>query len=136
MTRKVTRFTMIFELILLGTVAGYQGCGSDIHSTGPASEADYDWGTLEATLDDPLEASYRAAKDALAELELPILHDTQDDIAAELATRDAHDEEITIRLEALPGSRTQMTIHASPLGDKNKSHVIFNQIMDNLTSSS
>ena len=39
---------------------------------------------------------------------------------------------ITIKFEVLPRSRTKMAIRVGSFGDKNKSTVIFNRIMENL----
>ncbi len=132
MTRKLLEWTLAVKWGVLALAVLTLGCTSSIHGTGPDVRAEYEWGTLGATLDYPLDVAYLAAKEALTELDLVILQDEQDDLAGQLLARDAHDELITIELEALPRSRTQMKIRVGSFGDKNKSSVVFNQIMEKL----
>jgi hypothetical protein len=132
MTRKVVESTSLVKWGTIALVVLTLGCESPIHDTGPDARADYEWGTLGATLDYPLNLAFPAAKQALRELDVTILVDEQDDLAGQLLARDAHDETITIELEALPRSRTQMKIRVGSFGDKNKSSVIFTRIMENL----
>ena len=132
MVRKVIQPTSRIKWAVIAFAVLVLGCESPIHDTGPDVRVEYDWGTLEAELDYPLDATFLAAKEALTALEVVILQDEQDDLAAQLLARDAHDEMITIEFEVLPRSRTQMTIRVGSFGDKNKSSVIFNRIMENL----
>lgn len=132
MTQKVIESTSWVTWGMIALVVLTLGCESPMHDTGPDVRVDYDWGTLEAALDYPLDAAFLAAKEALTDLEVVILQDEQDDLAGQLLARDAHDEMITIKLEVLPRSRTQMTIRVGSFGDKNKSSAIFNRIMENL----
>lgn len=108
------------------------GCGSSLHGIGPDAEARYTWGTLEATLMHPLGVTHEAARVALTELQITVLQDECDHLAGQLLAHDAHEDTISIRLKALPESRTRMTIRIGTFGDKSKSSVIFNQIMGNL----
>ena len=66
------------------------------------------------------------------ELDLRVLRDKLDGIAAEIQALDAHFETVTVRLEALPEARTLLTIRVGLFGDKNKSVVLFERIMGNL----
>jgi len=118
--------------ILIGCLFLYQGCQSSIRSGGADAQAKYAWGALKAELDYPLETTYRAAKKAAEQLELSIYTDRHDEVAGLITARDAQNDEVKIKLEALPQSRTIMTVRVGTVGDKNKSHVIFNQVLDNL----
>jgi hypothetical protein len=128
MTCDVAKLLVI--LMLTGLVCS--GCGSGIQGAGSDAEAKYGWGTLEATLQYPLGSVYEAAQTATSDLDLEVLLSERDDLAGEILARDAQEETVTIRLEALPRARTKMVIRVDVLGDKNKSNVIFNEIVKNL----
>ena len=132
MARQAGKTMGLIKLILAAAAIVSQGCGSNIRATGPDARANYGWGTLKATLEYPIGATHEAAKKALEELNVTVLQDEQDDLAGELLARDAQDDLITIKLEVLPRSRTRMTIRIGTLGDKNKSNVVFNEVMENL----
>ncbi|MBN1362260.1 MAG: DUF3568 family protein [Sedimentisphaerales bacterium] len=108
------------------------GCASSINDAQGRREAIYEWGTLKATLAAPIDQVYEAAQEALEELELKVLGAERDGIAAELVSRDAQDEQVSIRLEAMPGGRTQLHISVAMFGDKNKSVVLLRRIKDKL----
>lgn len=128
------RMTIMRILILTtaGMTLGFAGCGSEVHSPQRDALAEYEWGTLEASTNHPLERTYTATTKALSDLELGSWYDRHDDIAAEIIARDAQGDVVTINLEALPESRTQVKIRISRFGDKNKSQVVFNHIMEHL----
>lgn len=72
--------------------------------------------TLEAQLNYPVETIYLVAKEVVEVLEL--------------------EEIVEIRLEELSQFRTLLVIRVDTFGDKNKSNVIFNQIVENLREES
>jgi hypothetical protein len=111
------------------------GCAWNVPGAGPDAQAQYAWGALEATVDYPLAATHQAARNALNDLQLVVLQEEHDHLAGQLLARDAQDETITIRLKALPDSRTRLTIRISALGDRSKSNVIFSRIMEHLRQS-
>ena len=53
-------------------------------------------------------------------------------MAGEISAMDAQREHITIGLEAWPRDQTELTIRAGVFGDRNKSAVIFERILQNL----
>jgi len=123
--------TVAFVGLILGVCLLCQGCRSSME-TGPDVRARYTWDVLKAKLDYPIDEVFGAASDAVDQLDLKVMWHDQDGIAGEVATIDAQRENITIDVEALPGSRTILTIRAGIFGDKNKSEVIFERIMENL----
>ena len=94
--------------------------------------ARYAWDALNARLDYTVDEVHEAASGAVHQLDLDVLRDDHDGVAGEVSTVDAPRENIVIDMEALPGSRTILTIRADIFGDRNKSEVIFEQIMENL----
>jgi len=109
------------------------GCHSEISGAGADTKAKYEWGTLKAELNYPIETTFMAAKKAAEELELTVILDQHDEVAGLIMARDAQEEKVKIKLEALPMSRTILTIHVGMFGDKNKSNVIFNQVVKNIS---
>jgi len=100
--------------------------------TGPNVQARYTWDILRARLDYPIDEVFRAASEAARQLELNVMREDHDGVAGEVLAMDAQREHITIDLEALPGSQTVMHIRVDVFGDRNKSEVVFEQIVKNL----
>jgi hypothetical protein len=130
------RKTVNHLILILSGLLLFSGCGSGVKVTGADAQTEYRFGTLEAKLNYPVATVYQASKKAAIQLELPVLFEEQDNVAALIVARDAQDENIKIELEALPGSRTIMTIRVGILGDKNKTNVIFSKIVENLRQES
>lgn len=108
------------------------GCGPTYRDPATGVEANYEWETLKAELDLEIDSVYPVARASVDELDLNVLRDKLDGIAAEIRALDAHFETVDIRLEALPEARTLLTIRVGPFGDKNKSIVLFDRIVQNL----
>jgi len=108
------------------------GCGTSVQPGSDIRHAGYAWDTLRARLEYPIDEVYRAATDAVHQLDLNVMWRDHDGVAAEISTVDAQRENITIDLEAMPQGQTHLAIRAGVFGDKNKSEVIFEQLMDNL----
>ncbi len=125
------RVTIMFVGLILGVCLLCQGCESSV-AAGADVRATYTWDVLKAKMDYPIDEVFNAASNAVDQLDLKVMWHDQDGVAGEVATLDAQRENITIDVEALPGSRTILTIRAGIFGDKNKSEVIFEQIMENL----
>jgi hypothetical protein len=128
MRRNVTSF-LVF---LAGGFLLCQGCSSGIQGPGADFNAQYEWGTLKAKLDYPISAAHKAAKAAVEELKLKVVYDAHDSVAGQIIARDADRQTIKIMLDALPMSRTALTMTVGFFGDKSKSNVIFNKIVENL----
>jgi hypothetical protein len=109
-----------------------QGCAPTYRDFATGAEARYEWETLRSELDEPIATTYAAARDAARELDLRALRCGLDGIAAEVIALDAHLETVYIRLEALPESRSLLTIRVGMFGSRNKSIVLFSEIMAQL----
>ena len=107
-------------------------CAPQYQDPATGAEARYEWETLKAELDQPISEVYYAAKDTARELDLRPLRYDLDGIAAEIIALDAHFETVNIRVETLPESRSLLTIRIGLFGDKNKSVVLFSEIMERL----
>jgi hypothetical protein len=109
-----------------------QGCGTPVRGPDGDIEATIKYGTLTAMMDRGIERVYQAVQDSVAKLGLTTVMAEQDGVAAEVLARDAQGQNISIRLEAVSTSRTELTMRIGMLGDKNKSRVVFREIQDNL----
>jgi len=83
-------------------------------------------------MDRGIERVYQAVQESVAKLGLTTVMAEQDGVAAEVLARDAQEQNISIKLEAVSPSKTELTMRVGMLGDKNKSGVIFREIQDNL----
>lgn len=108
------------------------GCGPSYRDPATGVEARYWWQTLGAELDLEVREVYPAARTAVDTLDLRVLRAKVDGIAAEIVVVDAHFDTTHIRLHALPETRTLLTIRVSLFGDRNKSAVLFSEIMRHL----
>jgi hypothetical protein len=108
------------------------GCAPAYRDPATGVEARYEWETLRAELDQPISEVYYAARDAAEDLDLRPLRYGLDGIAAEIIALDAHHDMVNIRLNALPKARSRLTIRIGLFGDKNKSVVLFGEIMERL----
>src|SRR4030042_5125030 len=122
-------------LVVSGVLAclACQGCGSTYEDPATGIEAKYRWDTLTAELDQEIGMVYPAAQQAADELDLKVLREAMDGIAGEIRALDAHLDTVDIRLEAMPAGRTLMTIRIGAFGARNKSAVVFEHVMGNLT---
>jgi hypothetical protein len=108
------------------------GCGTSVRGPDGDIEARIKYGTLTAMMDRGIERVYQAVQESVAKLGLTTVMAEQDGVAAEVLARDAQEQNISIKLEAVSPSKTELTMRVGMLGDKNKSGVIFREIQDNL----
>jgi outer membrane lipoprotein SlyB len=108
------------------------GCNTAVRGPEGRIEGTIRSGTLTATLDRGIGRSFGAVQEAVQQLGFTTVMTEQDGVAAEVLARDAQQQNITIKLEALSPSRTSLTMRVGIFGDKNKSNVIFRQIQENL----
>jgi len=121
-------------LIVVG-VAGCllsQGCASRVRDPATGTEATYHWEALCAEVDRSTWDVYAAAQQAVDELELKVWREEVDGLAGDIRAVDAHFNTVEIQLGAMPGCRTRLTIRIDLFGDKDKSIVLFEEIMAKL----
>ncbi len=103
------------------------------HNPATGEEAQYGCETLTAKLDAEIPAVYAAAKRATSEFRLRVTRAAQDGISGEIRAIDAQRDTVEVELGALPEGRTVLKIRIGAFGDKNKSIVLFEQIVENLS---
>jgi hypothetical protein len=121
---------IVVALALVGL--GAPGCCT-YQDPATGAEATYAFETLKAELDLGIGTVYTAAKEAVNELSLRTTRAAQDGISGEIRAVDAQLDRVEIRVGALPGARTQVAIRVGLFGDRDKSIVVFEQIMANLS---
>jgi len=124
----------VVMLVALGIVGGLlaPGC-STYHDPATGEEATYGMQTLKARLDVDVGTVYAAARRAADELNLKVMHASKDGISGQIRAYDAQRDQVEIRLGAMPEDRTLLAINVGPFGDKNKSLVLFEYILKNLS---
>jgi predicted small secreted protein len=102
--------------------------------TGPdmQTQAVYSWGTLKATESRPIAVVNAAALKAMDDLGLTVTMKTADSLSGRIVARDSQDNKITVTLTALTENSTKVVIQAGPLGNEDKSRMVFKQIQTNL----
>ena len=108
------------------------GCGTTIRDEKSDVTASYDWGVLEAKVDYTVDAVHAAALRALQQMDVETLIEEHDGVSGEIMAHDSQEERLEVMLEALTNQRTQVRIKFGIYGNKNKSAVLFRQIMENL----
>ncbi len=108
------------------------GC-STYRDPATGEEATYGLETLKARLDVDVGTVYAAARRAANELNLRVMHAAEDGISGQIRAFDAQRDQVDIRLGAMPEDRTLLTITVGAFGDKNKSLVLFEYILKNLS---
>ncbi len=121
-------------LVVLGMTGGLLvgGCAT-YHDPATGEEAHYGCQTLKTKLDADIGAVYTAARRATNELRLRVTRAAQDGISGEITARDAHRDNVDIQMGALPEGRTVLTIRVGVFGDKQKSIVLLERILANLS---
>jgi len=101
---------------------------------GPSGEtqAVYSWRTLKATESQPIAVVNAAVLKAMDDLALTVTVKTADSLAAQIIARDSQDQKITVNLTALTENSTGVVIQAGPIGNEDKSRIVYKQIQTNL----
>jgi hypothetical protein len=105
--------------------------------TGPEMEtqAVYSWGTLKATINQPIAAVNAAALKAMDDLSLTVTMKTADSLSGLIIGRDSQDNKITIHLTALTENSTGIKIQAGLFGNEDKSRIVYKHLQTNLKMS-
>ena len=105
MRTRVALIALLVAAVLLGS-----GCTTTQINPGTDTSATYRLGSLRATLDAGMDASYQAAEAAVQDLGLSVVQRLQDKLESKLVTRDAQDRKISISLLAVTADTTNVTI--------------------------
>ncbi|HLP26511.1 MAG TPA: DUF3568 family protein, partial [Acidobacteriota bacterium] len=88
-------------------------------------------GAIETNLDRDLDHVYRAAQDAVADLQFAKVSERKSGLDAQIIARTALDKKIEIKLEKL-GSATKVMIRVGVMGDQQLSISILDRIKSHL----
>ena len=89
-------------------------------------------GKLNATLDAPMDRSYDATRAALQDLELVEVSAVKDAFDAKVTAKTADAKDVTIRLEKVGETATDISIRIGTFGDEQKSTTILAEIRERL----
>ncbi len=122
---------LFLACLLVGAAVLVQGCLVVAVGAGAGTVA-YLRGDLEAVEAKDINTVYKAAKDAVRQLELTVTKDTKDAMSAVVVARDAEDKKITITLKAATEDTTKISVRVGTFGSETKSRRIYDQIRENL----
>jgi hypothetical protein len=125
-------YGMLF--IAAAVAGGVLGPGCSTYRDRATGEtATYACERLKTKLDLEIGTVYAAAKRAAVDLRLKVARTAQDGISGEIRATNAQHESVEICLGAVPENRTIVTIRVGPYGDRKKSIVIFERMMEELS---
>ena len=116
---------MLLAIAVLG-----QGCVIAAVGLGAAGTIAYVRGDLEATEAKDIQVVYSAALQAVEDLHLNLISNSQDALSATILARDASDKKITIKMKATGEQTTKLSIRVGTFGDEAKSQQIYQKIYD------
>ena len=104
-----------------------------VGAAGGVAGAVYVMGKLQEELDHPITAVHEATLQGLRDLDLPIVEDKADKLAAHIESKLADGTHVWIDLESIADSRTRLTIRVGLVGDESRSRKILAAIKPHLS---
>jgi hypothetical protein len=125
---------LCLALVLASLTINSAGCLIVAAGAGAAGTVAYMRGDLEMEEACKLEVVYTATREAMKQLELPVLEGKteKDALSATIVARDASDKRITVKLKAQGEQTTKISIRIGTFGDQTKSQMIYNRIREKL----
>jgi hypothetical protein len=119
---------LLMVVLAAGILLGL-GCEKSIVGPRAETSATYRLGTLKSDVPADMNTTYRAAEQAMKDLDLTVLQSTGGQLGATIIARDAWDQRIRINLTSLTETSTKMTIDS---GSQANSTRIYRQVVSNL----
>jgi hypothetical protein len=126
----VKRNCLLVTVLLVGSLLA--GCKTVYTGPDMETQAVYSWGTLKATENKPIAVVNAAVLKAMDDLGLTVTMKTADSLSAVVIARDSQDNKISINLTSLTENSTKVVIQAGPIGNEDKSRIVYKQIQTNL----
>ena len=108
------------------------GCAAVLVGAGAAGTVAYVKGDFESTEPYSVPEVYAAAQQALAELGLARISESQDHLSARIIARTAQDKKITIKIAYVTENSSQLSIRVAIFGSEEKSRQIYLKIREHL----
>jgi hypothetical protein len=126
----MAKYTLALGLLL--AAFGTSGCILLLGAAGGVAGTKYMGGKLEADFNAPVEKVHEAAVAGLKSLNLPIVKDQGDKLAAELESRTADDKKIAISIGFVSETKSKLSIRVGTIGDEQRSRSILKAIQAEL----
>lgn len=127
----ILRVRVLCGVAALGAAALTSGCVAVVAAAGAGAGVLWVRGAIETNLDGDLDRVYRAAQDAVADLQFAKVSERKSGLDAQIIARTALDKKIEIKLEKL-GSATKVMIRVGVMGDQQLSISILDRIKSHL----
>jgi len=121
-------------LIVITALLFNTGCAALLVGAGAAGTVAYVKGDFESTEPYNVARVYAAAQQALTELGLARISESQDSLSARIIARNAQDKKITIKIEYITENSSQLSIRVAIFGSEEKSRQIYLKIREHLKS--
>lgn len=122
---------VLLAAALAGTAAFTSGCVAVVAAAGAGAGVLWVRGAIETNLDGDIDRVYRAAQQAVADLQFAKISERKSGLDGSILARTALDKKIEIKLEKL-GSATKVMIRVGLMGDQQMSLTILDRIKSHL----
>ncbi len=117
---------------IIVTLLFNMGCAVALIGAGAAGTVAYIKGDFQATEPYGVREVYRASKEAIRDLGLARISESQDSLGAQVITRDALDKKITIKIKYITEYSSQLYIRVGMFGNEEKSRQVYLKIREYL----
>jgi hypothetical protein len=124
MTTRITLTALLAATILWGL-----GCTTTEINPGTDTSATYRFGALTATVNAPIDATYKASEQAAGSLGLSVVQRLEDKLNSRITARDSQDKKVEIEMLSLAPDKTKLTIKVD---SQAKAARIYQTILDQL----
>lgn len=124
MTTRITLTALLVASIVWGL-----GCTTTVINPGTETSATYRFGALEATVNAPIDATYKASEQALETLGLSVVQKLEDKLNSRITARDSQDKKVEIEMVSIATDKTKLTIRVD---SQAKASRIYQTILDQL----
>jgi microcompartment protein CcmL/EutN len=124
MTTRITLTALLAASVLLGL-----GCTTTEINPGTDTSAVYRFGALNATVNAPIDATYKASEQAATSLSLSVVQRLEDKLNSRITARDSQDKKVEIEMLSVAPDKTKLTIKVD---SQAKAARIYQTILDQL----
>jgi hypothetical protein len=130
-SRAFSRFPLIRAVVaavMLALLPVMSGCVAVAAASAAGAGVAWIRGALETTLERDLDRSYRAAQNALRQLEFAVVSERKSGVDAALVARTALDKKVEVVLKQVSTNTTHVSIRVGVFGDEELSLAILDRI--------
>jgi hypothetical protein len=124
MTTRITLTALLAASILWGL-----GCTTTQINPGTETSATYRFGALDAMVNAPIDATYKASEQSMETLGLSVVQRLEDKLNSRITARDSQDKKVEVEMLSVAPDKTKLTIKVD---SQAKASRIYQTILDQL----